>query len=585
MSNPIRKRLVSVIALCLAVALLVGGCAPAATPSTPSDTTTTVQGNETVTTAPAENATTDTSASGTESTASSSSSDGTKPTSSTTTSTAKKDTATSSKVTSTTAKTTVKKPTVTTTTKKPTVTTTKKVTVTTKRPTTTTVKKTTTTKKKVTTTTKRPTATTKKTTTTRKTTVTTKKPTTTTTKKATTTTTKATSSKVQIAADGSFFDDFNNGIDQGLWSIVKQAWGGNNNGVIPENVNYTSDGILVLTANGDYYVGDVNNGNGKRSGGCLITNHIVGPGSYEVRMKVLPRLGTCTAMWTYFNDGARNHEIDIELPGNTDTFKFSLFTNWLTEYNNDSNSTIPDFYHNDGEWHTYRFDWHTNPQRIDYYIDGVKSFTSYQKIPTVATYFWLGVWFPQNWCGDPAFETAYMLVDWVKYTAYNEPSEKSTQTFNNKANVYPTSPIKLPTNNYVAGGSFEYTSPAWTTSAGASRVSGNGGNVLQLNNSSATASQIISSVNAGGLYAVTASGKASSAGSKAVLKIEYLGINRSTVLGSTTMDFTSQSLTKKTRNITLPNGTYYLRITCTGSGSGSFTFDDLYVTQPSRNDF
>ena len=388
-----------------------------------------------------------------------------------------------------------------------------------------------------------------------------------------------------IGPDGSFLDNFNTGVDPDLWYISTQAWGGATNGCKAENVNYTASGELVLTAHGKLYQGNIGGRDGSRTGACLVTKNPLGPGSFEVRMKCLPRLGTCTAMWTYFNDGRRNHEIDIELPGNTNTFKYSLFTNWLTEEDYLSQNTIPGYYHSDGEWHTYRFDWHTDPARIDYYVDGKLEMTATAKIPTAAGRFWVGVWLPNAWCGEPDFETAHMLVDYVKYTPFNEPYETTGGTYRSAAapDQYPKAPIALPVNNYVANGSFDNDVYAWTTSGGVSCVAGEDGKALSLNTASSTATQRISSMNAKGLYRFTADAKVASAGDTAVLKIEALAQNKSTVLDTQTITFNSTAFTTKSLDVTLPSGAAFVRITL--SGSAGSVFDHLYLTQPSRGDF
>ena len=388
-----------------------------------------------------------------------------------------------------------------------------------------------------------------------------------------------------IGEDGSFFDNFNTGVDPDLWYISTQSWGGATNGCKAENVNYTAAGELVLTAHGSLYQGTVGGRDFSRTGACLVSKNPLGPGSFEVRMKCLPRLGTCTAMWTYFNDGSRNHEIDIELPGNTNTFKYSLFTNWLTEENYISQNTVPSYYHNDGEWHTYRFDWHTDPARIDFYVDGKLEMTSTTKIPTAAGRFWVGVWLPKEWCGEPDFETAHMLVDYVKYTPFNEPYESTGGTYRSGAalDAYPKAPIALPVNNYVANGSFDNDLFAWTISGDATCVAGEDGKAISLNTASATATQRISSMDAKGLYRFTADAKVASAGDKATLKIEALAQNKSTVLGTYTIEFDKTAFETKSLDVTLPSGAAFVRITL--SGSAGSVFDHLYLTQPSRGDF
>lgn len=262
------------------------------------------------------------------------------------------------------------------------------------------------------------------------------------------------------------FDDFSNGIDSDRWLIAHQAWGDDNGGVIKENVGYTDDGLLVLTGNGNYYKGNLR-GVGKRSdgtktGGALISDFTVGPGRYEVKMKVLPRVGACSAFWTFSKptiDGKiENHEIDIEFPGNGDFRKI-----WNTSYINLENTGKENYKTetspvNDGEWHTYGFDWMTDPARIVYYFDGKQVAEATTIVPYREGRIWLGVWFPLNWTGNPNFDTEYMFVDYVKYIPFkNQPCyafKAETGTVAEKRD-YPTEPIRVEKYNALANGTFD----------------------------------------------------------------------------------------------------------------------------------
>ena len=89
---------------------------------------------------------------------------------------------------------------------------------------------------------------------------------------------------VEFDYDNAFFDDFSNGVSSDNWYIGKQAWGGSNGGVVPNNIKYTDDGTLVITGNGKYYldgdikgVGDVKDG--RYTGGALISKFMVQPGN------------------------------------------------------------------------------------------------------------------------------------------------------------------------------------------------------------------------------------------------------------------------------------------------------------------
>lgn len=261
------------------------------------------------------------------------------------------------------------------------------------------------------------------------------------------------------------FDNFSEGIDSDKWLIAHQAWGDDNGGVIKENVGYTDDGLLVLTGNGNYYKGNLR-GVGKRSdgtktGGALISDFTVGPGRYEVKMKVLPRVGACSAFWTFSKpiiDGkTENHEIDIEFPGNADFRKI-----WNTSYINLENTGKENYKTeispvNDGEWHTYGFDWMTNPARIVYYFDGKQVAEATTIVPYREGRIWVGVWFPLNWTGNPNFDTDYMFVDYIKYIPFkNQPCyefQATTGTVAEKRD-YPDKPIRVEKNNSLANGDF-----------------------------------------------------------------------------------------------------------------------------------
>ena len=261
------------------------------------------------------------------------------------------------------------------------------------------------------------------------------------------------------------FDDFSEGIDPEKWLIAHQAWGDDNGGVIKENVGYTDDGLLVLTGNGNYYKGNLRGvgkrSNGTKTGGALISDFTVGPGRYEVKMKVLPRVGACSAFWTFSKptiDGKiENHEIDIEFPGNADFRKI-----WNTSYINLENTGKENYKTeispvNDGKWHTYGFDWMTDPARIVYYFDGKQVAEATTIVPYREGRIWVGVWFPLNWTGNPNFDTDYMFVDYIKYIPFkNQPCfafEAETGTVAAKRD-YPSEPIRVEKENALANGDF-----------------------------------------------------------------------------------------------------------------------------------
>jgi beta-glucanase (GH16 family) len=252
-------------------------------------------------------------------------------------------------------------------------------------------------------------------------------------------------------------------LDANRWLVAYRQWGGAdaNGGVVPENVR-VADGKLIIAAHGDQYVGPAKGINrdhslradGKRVGGAIATRAYFASGRYEVRMKVVPKFGTVSALWTlqyseyYPGDPeyiakpvgkpdyyAMNHEIDIEFPGRPGPahtgFDFSrvLLTTWVGE--NDDEHTVEyaklGAAQNDGQFHTYRFDWHTGStietRRVEFYVDGVLQHITYTHVPTHASRFWIGVWFPRNWAGTPDFATEYLTVDWVRITPFGETGD------------------------------------------------------------------------------------------------------------------------------------------------------------------
>lgn len=249
--------------------------------------------------------------------------------------------------------------------------------------------------------------------------------------------------------EGVFFDDFDNGIDEEYWLIGKSQWGGPaaNNGVIPENIS-VENGVVTITARGNNYEGEltgytrtengiVPSNSGKRTGGALITKDHYASGSYEMRAKLIDELGVVSAMWTYFNNDVSNHEIDFpETPGvgadGRPNPNQVMANNWITEAQNDSFVVdTPTVLGNeqgvlDGEWHTFRFDWHTdtaNP-RVEYYLDDILVHTSYDFVPTAAGNLWIGAWFPENWAGVADFAEATMEIDWVRITPFYEDGDE-----------------------------------------------------------------------------------------------------------------------------------------------------------------
>ena len=293
------------------------------------------------------------------------------------------------------------------------------------------------------------------------------------------------------SAPGGYIDDFRQGVDPARWRIADRKWGGlpDYQGCLPENISYTEDGILLLKGQGLY------SKNRPLSGAAIVSAAPHGAGRYSVAMKVLPRLGVCNAMWTYFqsNGGMINHEIDIELPGHVTEdgsrsdpgYHRVLNTNWVSTMQFVSNGVITDSPANDGNWHLYTFDWHIKPApHIDFYVDGKLTTTITEKIPFKKGLFWVGVWFPRGWCGVAEFEQDYMMVDWVSYCPFDEETEDVECDAGRCASLtaYPQSPVAMPETDLISNRDFSGNMNAYTLSVDhAERVAENGKYFVKLN--------------------------------------------------------------------------------------------------------
>lgn len=274
-------------------------------------------------------------------------------------------------------------------------------------------------------------------------------------------TTETTTAATEPAAEDVFYDDFSGDtLDETKWIPANRSWGGwieedgvrkdYNGGVVPANVS-VRDGKLILTGHGNRYTGDVpgiwRDGSvredGIRTGACVYTREFYGSGTYEVYARISPEPGGCSAIWTFeweqepLTGHVINHEIDIELPGRPGAeirdmdFDYALCNTWIGE---ESNECTVNYQHlptrvDDGEYHLFRFDWHTGDKetgekkRVDFYLDGEYLCTSTRFVPTNPGQLWLGLWFPLNWAGEPDFDTSTFEIDWVRITPYHESGD------------------------------------------------------------------------------------------------------------------------------------------------------------------
>lgn len=402
--------------------------------------------------------------------------------------------------------------------------------------------------------------------------------------------------KIAAPTDGSLYDDFDKGISaKGKWDIVNKKWGAAEfNGVTASNVGYTTDGSLILRSKGLNYP----NASERATGACIVSKEALGPGKFEIAAKVSPRLGMCSAIWTfYYEDEATNHEIDIEFPGRPSGgdladkgFDYLLNTNWTstsayhTDYVKLADKGLAPA--NDGKWHKYGFEWSVKDSKVKYYIDDVLTAEITQHIPKYKGQLWIGVWEPVGWAGSPDYEVSDMLVDWVGYTSYNETAEDGVlepkPEFLEKkvasASSFPTAPQKVANHDYISNGSFSGVESAWTKSG----ASDKGSHIISLdylgsdyayrlkNNSSI--SQKIFAVYEGYRFDFKASGQVVSAGADGSLKvtITFTDNKSANAVGEVIEHtFTSaEAFEEYAARLTVPAGAKNMTVTFTSAGDG-----------------
>lgn len=290
--------------------------------------------------------------------------------------------------------------------------------------------------------------------------------------------------------ENQYIDTFDNGINSDKWYLNNKVWGQvngrKNGGVVPDNVFYDStEGTAILRATGDQYAEKgitqkdaAESRGGRRTGADLVSKFWTYPGRYEVRMKVAPRYGACTSLWTYIeyaatnnNGDHHNHEIDIELPWHGDFNQIS-YGNYSSLSQHTSYKYFTPSPMNDGEYHTFGFDWYynnnTGNKKIVYYYDG-ETYTIDTNIPFYKTKVNIGVWIPNSELAGqiPAFDKAYVDIDYFKYIPFknnlHQDSDYPSTYVISEANVasldqYPSTstPIPLSSRNYFPNGTFDF---------------------------------------------------------------------------------------------------------------------------------
>ncbi|MCR4562038.1 MAG: glycoside hydrolase family 16 protein [Bacilli bacterium] len=227
------------------------------------------------------------------------------------------------------------------------------------------------------------------------------------------------------------------------WSTLEGVWQNDSasyphNGMMNHNLAYVQDGdntLLSFKGRGVHNRESdtvYRNGYYLPEGACIISNKHLGPGRFEIDMAAMPREGGVSAMWTYCtttgSEATSQNEIDIEIGGNTtETYMREWCTSW-TKHTSKATENVDVSricYLNDGKIHKYTFDWYTdypglNDRRVDWFIDGIYiASIKGEEVPEHEMPLWIGLWFP-NWSSCASFEEDYMLVDGIRYTAFDD---------------------------------------------------------------------------------------------------------------------------------------------------------------------
>jgi beta-glucanase (GH16 family) len=202
-------------------------------------------------------------------------------------------------------------------------------------------------------------------------------------------------------------DEFNgSALDTSAWNAYDSAGGFGTGYRRPEAISQ-SEGTLKITAKGD-----VSGGMGHRFG------QLYGRWEFRARTGAGRGFGSAVLLWPDSEKWPADGELDImEVPGeNRDLAHFVV--HW-SEQNKVHGTAVPGDY---TQWHTFAVEW--LPDRITWYVDGVKQYENTDKaaIPTTPMHLTIQLdqgpkanWIPARDETTPA--EVELEVDWVRISA------------------------------------------------------------------------------------------------------------------------------------------------------------------------
>lgn len=190
--------------------------------------------------------------------------------------------------------------------------------------------------------------------------------------------------------------------------------------------NFKGDPGMVSNSDGINYLRLGTSKNNVYPGGFIYSQERFPYGSYSAKIKVSDVPGAvasffaCSEIAKIFTDGTHD-EIDFELI--TAEPHSVLMTTWYVATGMEGGNQTPT--HNSflwedpsfdiRQWHVYRFDWH--PERVDFFIDGRKVWTSTKAVPKRELQAALNIYTLDTWkeVQFPPKSEVMQMTDWFEY--------------------------------------------------------------------------------------------------------------------------------------------------------------------------
>lgn len=193
--------------------------------------------------------------------------------------------------------------------------------------------------------------------------------------------------------------------------------------------NFKADPEMVSNSNGANYLKLGLSRSNIYPTGFIYTKERFSYGSYSARIKISDMPGavgsffTCSEIAKVFSDGTHD-EIDFEFI--TAKPHSVLLTTWYLATGMEGGQQTPTrnsfLWENPSfdirEWHVYRFDWY--PDKVDFYIDGRKVWTSTKAIPKRDMQIALHIYTIDTWkeVRFPPKSEVLQMTDWVEYKEF-----------------------------------------------------------------------------------------------------------------------------------------------------------------------